>query len=392
MSATAAATDLAPARAVSRDLVYAFFGIDWSSAFQRQLVMPEDRLGAALAEHPGIDRLLVCDPYRSVAGRAAARLRGPADVPFPQGPGRGLHRPLRLRRSDPAEPARAVGRYEAGVRRAAARLGLERPAVITANPLLAGLGAFDWAGPVTYYAWDDWTASRPHERWWPAYEAAFERIRAEGRRVCAISEAALERVGPTGPARVIANGIDPAEWLAPGAPPAWFAALPRPRLIYHGGIDTRIDVEQARAVAEAFPDGSLTFLGPVSDPARFAALAAHPNVEFHGWVDRAETNRVIAAADAGLVPHVRTPLTEAMSPLKLYEYLAAGLPVAAVDLPPIRGVDPRVVLGPVGGDLTGAVRRALALGRAPEPQRLAFVCEHSWARRFDELLDLAFAP
>ena len=376
----------------TRDLVFTFFGITWSSAFQRYLVMPEDRLGAALAEHPGIDRLLVCDPYRSVAGRAAARLRGHGDVPFPEDPQRSLHRPLRLRRSDPADPARSVARYEAGVRRAAARLGLERPAVITANPLFAGLGKFDWAGPVTYFAWDDWTASRPHERWWPAFDAAFERIRAEGRRVCAVSEGALDRVAPTGPARVIPNGIDPAEWTTQDAPPEWFAALPRPRLIYHGGIDTRLDVEQARAVAAAFPDGSLTFLGPVFDPDRVAPLAALPNVEFHGWVDRAETTCVLAAADVGLVPHVRNPLTAAMSPLKLYEYLAAGLPVAAVDLPPIRGVDPRVVLGPVGGDLVGAVRRALALGRAGEADRLEFVNRHSWASRFEDLLEVALAP
>ena len=375
----------------TRELVYTYFGITWSSAFQRQLVMPEDRLGAALAGHPAIDRLLVCDPYRSIAGRAAARLRGHADAPFPAGPDRRLHRPLRLRRSDPADPTRAVARYEEGVRRAAERLGLERPAVITANPLFAGLADLGWAGPVTYYAWDDWTASRPHERWWPAYEAAFERIRARERRVCAISEAALARIAPTGPSRVIANGIDPAEWTAPGPAPDWFAALPRPRLIYHGGIDGRIDVEQARALAEAFPDGSLTFLGPVTDPSRFAPLAALSNVEFHGWVDRAETTRVISAADAGVVPHVRTPLTEAMSPLKLYEYLAAGLPVAAADLPPIRGVDPRVVLCPVGGDLAAAAHRALALGRAPEAERLAFVNGHSWARRFDELLDLALS-
>ena len=371
-----------------RDIVFTYFGITWSSAFQRQLVMPEDRLGAALAEHPAIDRLLVCDPYRSVA----SRLRGHDDVPFPSGPQRRLHRPLRIRRSDPADPARAVARYEATVRRAAAALGLEQPAVITANPLFAGLGRFDWAGPVTYYAWDDWSASHPHERWWPAYEAAFEGLRAGRRRVCAISDAALERIAPTGPARVIPNGIDPGEWAEPGPPPGWFAALPRPRLLYHGGIDTRIDVGQARAVAEAFPHGSLTFLGPVGDPARFTSLERLPNVHFHGWVPREETNRVIAAADAGLVPHVRTPLTEAMSPLKLYEYLAAGLPVAAADLAPIRGVDERVVLGPVGGDLAPAVRRALELGHAPEAQRLAFVREHSWSGRFDALLAHALEP
>jgi hypothetical protein len=44
-----------------------------------------------------------------------------------------------------------------------------------------------------------------------------------------------------------------------------------------------------------------------------------------------------------------TALTEAMSPLNPYEYLAGGRPVAAVDLPPIAGVDGRVALAPVGG-------------------------------------------
>ena len=373
------------------DVVFAFFGISWDVAFERELVMPEDRLGAALAGHPGIGRLLVCDPYRSVAGCAAAALRRRPRAPFPSEPTHRLHRPLRLRRRDPADPRRAVARYEAGVRRAAEALGLERPAVITANPLFAGFGTFDWAGPVTYYGWDDWSASRPHERWWPAYEAAFERLRVTGRRVCTVSEAALRRIEPTGPSRVIPNGIDPAEWVSPGPPPAWFEARPRPRLVYHGAVDSRLDVEQARAVAEAFPEASLTFLGPVPDPGRLAPLAALPNVELHGWVDRQETNRVIRAADVGLVPHVRTPLTEAMSPLKLYEYLAAGLPVAAVDLPPILAVPGPVEIAQVGGDMTGAVARALSRGRTPEHERHAFLREHSWERRFDELLDLALA-
>ena len=178
-SGTADAAD----RAGAPDVVFAFFGIDWSTAFERELVMPEDRLAAALAGHPGIGQLLVCDPYRSVAGRAASALRRRPRAPFPESATHQLHRPLRLRRSDPVDPARAIARYEAGMRRAAARLGMERPAVITANPLLAGFGRFDWAGPVTYFGWDDWTASRPHERWWPAYEAVKEaRVGRKARR------------------------------------------------------------------------------------------------------------------------------------------------------------------------------------------------------------------
>ena len=44
------------------------------------------------------------------------------------------------------------------------------------------------------------------------------------------------------------------------------------------------------------------------------------------------------AAQVCLVPHRETPMSRAMSPLKLYEYLGAGSPVVATDLPPIRGV------------------------------------------------------
>ena len=132
------------------------------------------------------------------------------------------------------------------MRRAAARLGLERPAVITANPLFAGFGRFDWAGPVTYYGWDDWTASRPHERWWPAYEAAFERMRATGRRVCAISEAALQRIGAERPRARDPERHRPGRVVRPGPPPDWFAARPRPRLVYHGG-STRGSTSSRRA-------------------------------------------------------------------------------------------------------------------------------------------------
>jgi hypothetical protein len=101
---------------------------------------------------------------------------------------------------------------------------------------------------------------------------------------------------------------------------------------------------------------------------------------------------MMAAADVGLIPHVRSPLTEAMSPLKLYEYLAGGLPVAAVDLPGIAGISDRVTLIPPGGDMACGVRRALRAGRSLDEERLAFVSDNSWEQRFDGLLDIALAP
>jgi glycosyltransferase involved in cell wall biosynthesis len=373
------------------DVVFTLFAVSWAFAVRRGLAMPEDRLAMTLVDHPRVRRLLIGNPYRPLAGRVRGALRGESRTPLLARERSRIYEPLRLRRGVPPDTRRAVARYEAGLRRNARRLGLERPAIITASPVVAGFGAFEWAGPVTYYAWDDWTAAEPLRASWPAFDEAFGEIRRRGRRVVAVSDAALRRVDPTGAAAVVPNGIQLEEWLAPGEPPEWFAGRPRPRLLYVGSLDGRVDVEQVRAIAAAHPGGSVTFVGSLLDPAHLAGLWELPNVTLHPQVPREEIVRVIAAADACLIPHVRNRLTEAMSPLKLFEYLAGGRPVAAVDLPPIAATEGRVALGPPGGDLRPAVERALAMGPAPEPERLAFVREHDWARRFEQLLDVALA-
>ena len=82
-----------------------------------------------------------------------------------------------------------------------------------------------------------------------------------------------------------------------------------------------------------------------------------------------------------------------MSPLKLYEYLAGGRPVAATDLQPIRAAaeGDRVTLVQAGGDFPPAVRSALAAGPASEEQRRAFLARNAWSARLDALLDVALA-
>jgi teichuronic acid biosynthesis glycosyltransferase TuaH len=384
-------TERAEGATVARDVICVLYSRSWAAAIADGVSFSEARLAAALAADPRVGRVLLVNPYRSVAARAWRTLRPRYPDP-PRREGVEIHEPLRARRADPVNPRRTVRRYEASVRRAARRLGLARPPVITANPLLAGFGDFEWAGPVTFYAWDDWTSdfNRPHLV--PGFEQSFAEVRDKRRRVCAISDAVLERIGPTGPHAVIPNGVEPAEWRHIEAPPEWFAALPRPRLLYIGSLDDRVDVEQIEEVAGAYPDGSVVLVGPLLDEGHFAAVGQLPNVTVRaGFAPRPEVVRLIGAAEACLVPHVGNRLTEAMSPLKLYEYLAGGRPVAAVDLPPIAAVEGRVALAPPGGRLAPAVAQALALGPAPEAERLEFLARHDWNRRFEELIGIALA-
>ncbi len=383
---------------VRRDVVFTFSFVTWQAAARRGWFMPEDRLAKALVSHPRVRRVLVCEQMRSLPIKFARDLLTPAHerVDFPKGERAGLVQPVRLRRRDPTSLGgvrRMAAAYDRVLARAVARGGLREPAVITAHPLLAGFAECAWARAVTYYAIDDWGAHPSLRRWWPAYRESFAAVRVRRRRVAAVSRTLLERLAPTGPGIVIPNGLLTSEWIGDPTPPAWQRDLLRPLLLYVGTLDSRLDVPALVAIARARPEATVVLVGALVDAVHLAPLRAEPNIEIRSQLSRAAVTGLIRVADVGLIPHVRSPLTEAMSPLKLYEYLAGGLPVVAVDLPPLRGVDPRVLLvaGGAGDGYQAAVDAALALGPAPENERLTFVQTNSWDSRHERLLDLALA-
>jgi teichuronic acid biosynthesis glycosyltransferase TuaH len=380
------------ASAAPRDVVLSLCFITWEDAHLRGMHFPPDRLIRALIDSPEVGRLLVVDPYRDRMRVTAKRLLGRTTDPAVDFAGTAHLQPLRLGSSeDPTSAAdleRRYRDYDRAVERAADRAGLEDPVILTTNPFVAGYAPMDWAGPTTYYVWDDWAAHPRYREWWPALREGYDRVRESGRRMCAVSQTILDRARPSGPALLVPNGVEADEWVAPPPPPAWFAELPGPRFMYAGTLDDRIDVALVEGVARRFPDASVVLVGLIADPDHLAPLRDLPNVTIRPPVARPEITAMIYAADVCLVPHARNELTAAMSPLKLYEYLAAGRPVAAIDLPPMRGIDSRVVLTDPDGYVAG-VEQALAQGPVDEARRLRFVAENAWSRRHADIISLA---
>jgi GT2 family glycosyltransferase len=105
-----------------------------------------------------------------------------------------------------------------------------------------------------------------------------------------------------------------------------------PRVGYVGRLDERIDWTALETTVRDHPRARFVFMGPVEPSVRssWARLAAFPNVEYRGTVPHERLAAALSALDICLLPHRVTPLTESMDPLKLYLYLAAGKPVAAL--------------------------------------------------------------
>lgn len=377
----------------ARHVIYTFDDMTWAAAQARGMCFPQDQLVLALLDDPAVERLLVCDRPRSAPVKLVKDLVQ-RSAPFPPRADARLWQPLRLRRQDPTSSAgleRAYAAYDRRLRRVAERFGLERPAIVTSQPLLAGFAELEWAGPVTLFASDDLAAHPDYKPWHPGIREAYKRVAARERRVCAVSNAIVERISPRGPSAVVPNGVDPGIWTHPDPAPAWLTALPGPRLLYVGTLDSRLDVEAVRAVARAYPEGTVALVGPLTEPPHLASLLAEPNVVHHGAVERRQVAALACAADACLVPHNQTPLTEAMSPLKLYEYLASGRPVVATDLEPVRQVEGPVTRVEPGGDFVAGVSAALAAGPVSEDERQRAIAANSWASRSAQVIELSLS-
>ena len=183
--------------------------------------------------------------------------------------------------------------------------------------------------------------------------------------------------------RLIPFGCD-AEGFESDGPCAADVHLPRPALGVIGRFNSRTDLDLLFAVADR---GRLLLVGPVDrafDTARFRRLVELPSVQWVGAKPYGDIPAYYRCIDVGLVAYVDTVFNRGSFPLKLLEYLAAGLPVVSTELPATRWLDTDLIR--TASDERGfveAVDRALQEGADPTmvERRRAFAREHSWRSR-----------
>jgi glycosyltransferase involved in cell wall biosynthesis len=258
------------------------------------------------------------------------------------------------------------------------------PVVLTKTAVVADLVGRLSARRWVYYCVDDFSE-------WPGLDQQTlrrmeEELVPRADMVIAASEPLRERLTRMGgpPPQLLTHGFDPELWASPDpAEPEGLAGLPRPLVVFWGLVDRRLDLAWLSRLAGELTEGTIVLIGPESDPD--PALSGLPRMARRPEVPFAQLPGLARAAAVLIMPYVDLPVTRAMQPLKLKEYLASGKPVVARDLPSTRAWADCLDLAAQPEEFAQAVRRRMAEGLPPSQQTARRRLEgETWAQKAEQ--------
>ena len=278
----------------------------------------------------------------------------------------------------------------ASIRYFARKAGLTRPILWTFLPNTVGLVGRLGESRVIYHCVDEYSAFAGVSR--ESLRRMEQDLVRRADLVLASSDTLAAERRPLNPrTHFVSHGVDVAHFsraLDPGlAVPADAADIARPVIGFFGLIAEWLDLELIAEIARRRPAWSVVMLGKANVDT--SALRALPNVRLLGQKPYADLPAYCRAFDVGIIPFRVDALTVRANPLKLREYLAAGLPVVSSDLPEVRKYSGLAQLATGADGFIAAIEKALAerddgLARA----RTAAMAPESWEARVEEISDL----
>ncbi len=129
------------------------------------------------------------------------------------------------------------------------------------------------------------------------------------------------------PSLLVENGVNFKHFSEEREMPHLYQNFIGKRAIYAGAIDERLDLNAIIDLAKSNPDVHTIVIGPLNDETIKDQYKNIKNLHFLGSVDYNDLPAYLQYADVALLPLSNHKANNGRSPMKLYEYLAAGLPV-----------------------------------------------------------------
>jgi glycosyltransferase involved in cell wall biosynthesis len=277
---------------------------------------------------------------------------------------------------------RALLRFQ--VKRAMRQLGFEQPINFVFNPAAAVVAGALGEKQILYYCVDEYTEFSGVSS--SSLAELEQQLLRQSDLVIVSAERLYQSKVKTNPRTVlIRHGVDFDHFRKALDPdtivPEEIRDLPHPVIGFFGLIADWVDLELMAEVAKRFPTGSMVLVGKATTDT--SVLEQVPNVHLLGRKPYASLPSYCKGFDVALMPFRINELTLNANPLKVREYLAAGLPVVSTAIPEVE------VLGlcRIGRDHASFIQEVEQALQDPGPSvaRSESIRSESWGARVDEL-------
>lgn len=273
-------------------------------------------------------------------------------------------------------------------------LGFKNPILWTFLPNIVGILKYINRKSLIYYLTDDFTQFTGH----PAQAVAEMEKRLIEQADIVITSArrlAETKAGGKTEIAVVPHGVDHKHFrkaleIDIDQVPGDVRDLRHPVIGFYGEINDWLDLRLLTEIARKRPGWSLVLIGRIAvEVGDIGYLTDLPNVHWLGQKNYEQLPAYCAAFDVALIPMKMNALTVNVNPLKLREYLAAGLPVVSSPLPEVEVYKDVVLLAETVEQWLRAIEQALRRPKEKWAHRLSRrVAGEDWEVKVEEISEI----
>lgn len=157
---------------------------------------------------------------------------------------------------------------------------------------------------------------------------------------------------------------------------------------YVGTIDERLDYKLLEYLLTQMPDVKFVFVGRINTEQGSTVLHSYANAYFTGPQKPDKLPGFLQTFSAGIIPFIKDDFTRGIYPMKINEYLAAGLPVVSTDFSDLSDFEGIIQTAGNKELFLKSVQKELATDTPEKKQlRQSVARQNTWAARAEELSD-----
>ncbi|OOQ57576.1 glycosyltransferase [Mucilaginibacter pedocola] len=158
---------------------------------------------------------------------------------------------------------------------------------------------------------------------------------------------------------------------------------------YVGSVDGRLDYDILQYLFTQMPDATFTFVGRIVSERGEAILKKYKNVKLEGAKAPELLPGYSKTFSVGIIPFIKDDFTRGIYPMKINEYLAAGLPVISTDFSDLSDFEDVIKIADNKEDFLKHLTEEINTDTtAKRESRLAIAEGNTWGKRAEELSEV----